>query len=220
MTTAARGGAFFRTMVLMGSSVAVSCGGMTGADGSGGAPGSGGSDDGTGGADASSGGSTPGTGGALTGGGGLVIQPPGGGGSTGGSTGGFTGFGGAYPEDCPTTQLSCPSTQPYDCSSFDYTHLALSGSCVCNEARPKSQADCDEGEVLVCLSATEAADGRQLDPVVPISCECVPEPQYPSCYDACNDHSGSGSPSHCNAPGEVLPDLDAYLCGCAIPVLK
>ncbi len=154
MSATARGGAFFSTMVLMGSSVALSsaagCGGMTNSDSSGGTTASGGSDG-------------PGTGGSASG-------------------GTSVGSGGAFPEHrrqrwthhhrtardrrlnerrrparfrrAPTLATASlisssaqrrTSTPP--CSDTGW-HLALPTFCECDTNRPTSRDDCSENRRL------------------------------------------------------------------------
>lgn len=207
MNSAARGGTFFRTMVLMGSSVAMSCGGVTqtpdGSGGAGGSPSSGGS--GGGGTGGSPSGGTTGVGG------GIIL------GSGGQGTGGLGlgGLGGAFPTDCPTTQLSCPELNTYSCGPGEF--LQMPADCACDAARPRSVDDCAAEEAFVCLGASVDAHGGALDPVVPYSCECVPEQVSGYCSSHCEQHSDSMSWATCRDPEE---DLEAFLCGCALTVLK
>jgi len=209
-----RGGSFFRTMVLMGSSLALSCGGMA-EDGSSGADGSGGSDDPGG------GGGTPGAGGGTgvggtalgTGGQGIIILLP----STGG-TSGVGGFGGAYPTDCPTMQLSCVAESiSRECGNGRY--LILPAGCECDPTRPQSRRDCAQDEDFVCLGASESVAGETFDEVVPYACECVPA-SATGCNSVCDLRTGQPRTNFCEGPEASLPDLDAYLCGCALTVLK
>ena len=211
MNPGVRGGSFFRTMVLMSSSVAVGCGGMTqapdgsGGTGAGGSPGSGGTGTGTGG---------NGAGAAGTGAGGNIILGTGGvPDGTGGL--GLGGLGGAFPTDCPTTQLSCPENNLTYCSYYGF--LTLPGNCECDAARPQSADDCAESEDFVCLGAVDDAQGNPFDPMAGYSCECVPTPADSNCGSRCAAHSLSYSWATCQGPEE---DLDAYLCGCAVTILK
>lgn len=216
MNPTAKGGSFFRTMVLMGSSVAMSCGGMTHADGTGGSSSSGAGPNGTGGTDTTGGGT--GTGGSGSGGlpggsGGAIIDP-----GTGGE--GYYNFGGAFPTDCPTAQLDCGATN--DCSSYDHQALALPGDCVCDSDLPDGPEDCADNEGFTCLMASQDAYGRQIDPPVAYNCECITEQAgwNGDCFGFCSEHTKSIGSAHCNAPGEITEDLQAYLCGCAVTVLK
>jgi len=206
-TGATKGGSFFRTMVLMGSSVAVGSGVAAGCGGSaelvpgtGGGPSTGGS---------------PGAGGSGTGGGtssgGIIL---GDGGST--ASGGLGGLGGAFPTDCPTTQLDCPDPN-YAYCSFN-SSMILPTNCECDSARPRSAEDCDADEDFVCLMAGEDAQGEPFEPVAPFNCECVPEGEDAYCNSRCTAHSAS-PPNYvtCTEPED---DLDAYLCGCALTILK
>lgn len=225
MSKTARGGAFFSTMVLMGSSVAMSsaagCGGMTNSDSSGGTTASGGSDgpgtggSASGGTSVGSGGLSPSTGGS---GGLIIVEPPETGGST--SDGGQLGFGGADPGDCEPYQLVCPAQNLYTTCSDTSWHLALPSFCECDTNRPTSRDDCSENESFVCMGASESATGEQLEPVVPYNCECV-QAESDGCWLACSNHSLiEYASTYCDDPGEISPDLDVYLCGCAMTLLK
>ena len=217
MTSGARGGAFFRTLVLMGSSVALSCGGVTEATGTGGSPGSGGGPsgggNGTGGGSGGSGTGSGGTGGgALTlgSGGGIIILDPG----TGGWDG-WNGYGGAFPTDCPTTQLSCSPQSVSNCSVQGFGFFVLPGNCECDSDLPASAEDCDAGEDFVCLGAAEDAAGRRFDPPIPYACACVPGLEGTACSEHC-----PATAEVCSNPGELSEDLEAFLCGCALTILK
>ena len=194
-------------MVIMGSSVAVGCGGITQPSGSGGSGGAGSGGAGSGGR--GSGGSGGGaTGGQAASGGSLIIPTP----ETGGSGGSTLGFGGAFPTDCSTAQLTCTSAASW-CAS-DGAFLVLPANCECDTERPASPDDCGVDETFVCDGATEDALGRPFDPIAPFNCTCEPSVASGSCSDYC----GSGSVL-CSGPGEV-EDLEAYLCGCAVIFLK
>jgi hypothetical protein len=217
MNPGAKGGTFFRTMVLMGSSVAMSCGGMTQGDGSGGSSSSGAGPNGTGSGGAGSGGAGSGgagSGGLPVGAGGAIIIDPG----TGGE--GYYAWGGAFPTDCPTTQLACVGSK--GCSQYDYGYLTVPGSCVCDSERPESAEDCAEGEGFTCLVGSEDAYGRRIDPPIAYNCECVVEDADWNgyCFGFCDAHSDSYGSSNCTEPGETQEDLQAYLCGCAVTILK
>jgi|GEM_PF-2731637 len=210
-TGATKGGSFFRTMVLMGSSVAVGSGVAAGCGGSaelvpgtgggpstGGSPGAGGS--GTGGGTSSGGGS-----------GGIIL---GDGGST--ASGGLGGLGGAFPTDCPTTQLSCEVTSGSECGLNGY--LVLPAGCECDSERPASADDCDDGEVFSCLAASVDARGDALEPLVQFNCECVTGEDDSYCQPVCDARTDSFALAQCDAPNP--PDLEAFLCGCALTILK
>jgi len=221
MSTPARGGAFFRSMVLMGGSLALGCGGMTQDDGSGGTSGNGGSGGGAGGGLNGTGGQPAGSGGQGTGGYSILL-PPTGGSSTGGDSWGEGGFGGAYPTDCPTTQLNCPNDY-YGCAygAFDsYGLSVLPANCACDPSRPASSADCGPTQEFVCLGARESAQGEVFDPAVAYNCACVDSLTYTDCGGLCANHPEAHSNHTCYDPEDSPLDLDAYLCGCAVTVLK
>jgi hypothetical protein len=222
MSSNAKGGAFFRTMVIMGSSVALGCGGLTqsagsgGGTGSGGSPGDGGNAGGSGGTGSggrgSGGSGGVATGGQLASGGSIILLPP----DTGGSGGASLGMGGAYPTDCTTAQLTCTWPDWRDCSNSG-SFLVLPANCECDFERPSTADDCGIDETCVCDGASEDALGRTFDPLAPFNCACQPNVPSGSCYDYCESGS-SGTTVLCSGPDEL--DLEAYLCGCAYVLLK
>jgi hypothetical protein len=191
---------FFHTMVVMGSALALGCGGMSNADepertGSGGAGGGGaGGAGGTGstGGGGSTGGSA-GTGGTL-----IIIQ----GGSAGQSPvepGPFT---------CSPAQWGCSSYVDCDGEGF-----RLPESCSCDAARPKEPDDCPSDQTFACRKAVTRDDGRPFTKVVPFQCSCVPKGS--TCDVACD---------HAFPDTGTCDDLDSggrsVLCGCAVIVLR
>jgi hypothetical protein len=191
----------FHAMVLMGGSLALGCGGISdespqGTTGSGGSGGSGAG--GTGG---------PGTTGTT-----------GGGGSTTGSvTIGVTGI------QVGTTRPMPIEPGPFECTPAkwecdvevmycDGGGFNLPEGCECNEARPSSPADCQEGEKFVCLEAWANAEGIQFTEEVPFSCQCLTEMDH--CSDYCDEVAFPGSNCSQNA------EQDSVLCGCAVIVLR
>ena len=201
-------------MVIMGSSVALGCGGLTQTSGSGGTSGNGtGGGTGTGGSTGGAGsGGSGGTGGGGSGGSPLILTP-----DTGGSGGAALGFGGAFPTDCPTAQLTCTSAAYSGCSSQG-VFLVLPADCECDSERPASQGDCGVDETLVCDGASEDVFGRPFDPIAPFNCTCEPKEPNGYCYDYCSS-GGIGTSVDCLEPGPA-GNLEAYLCGCALTLLK
>jgi len=193
---------FFHTMVLMGSALAIGCGGLSNdADASGGRSGAGG----TGGTGGSGGtGSTGGTSGA------------------GGSTGGVAGTGGIIiaipnggrmtvdpgPFVCTPAQWECDNDSPA-CYGDSY---ALPDRCGCDETRPLSIEDCESGQVFACRMAHYNAMGTALTQVVPFECSCVAEQL--DCGLVCDALYGYERGS-C-----TQDDAKSVLCGCAVIVLR
>lgn len=224
--------AFFRTMVLMGGSLAVGCGGATTDDsstdaaqtGSGGDSGLGAEDSGlSGGAfgvgGSSGAGGTFATGGTMTTGGTAGIN---------GASGGITSDGGASmgtggvsmpsidsvaPDpSCPPTQWSCwdsTSIREQQCNE-PYGYYVPHG-CVCDSSRPRSIDDCGMNETFVCLKGGYTSDGTPLSESVPFECSCIPRQSY--CQSACDlvwPITGGGL--FCDNPDA---GTDSVLCGCA-----
>jgi len=202
----------FRTMVLMGSSLALSCGGVAqedatkttnGGSSAGGktATGTAGaSSGGTGGTTSASAGAATSVGGTLTlGTGGSEIVIP-----TGGQ-GGTAGAGGAIvvPTDCPPSQWACT-----DDNGCDYESGWVPANCKCDPSRPKSAASCAAGQVYICRETSYGSDKPY-----GFECTCVtPTNTYCSCYDA------YPSPGQYSCDTQSMPDTT--LCGCAVVVLK
>ena len=232
---------FFRAMVLMGSSIAVGCGGVTRTEeGSGGAAGGATSVQGEGGAVA-----TPPTVGAPAvgfGAGGFPppsipppaptnTAPPGmstelppvmGQISDAGAPRGSGGSHSVVEGGVIITDPECPLEQ-WDCSSTDimcdggrtgwkFTPLG----CKCDPSRPRTKADCKQGDVFVCQAFTSLPDGGfgTYDQLTPFQCQCVSGAT--SCEATCrNSFPARSRPTEC-AQGQT----DNYLCGCAIVFLK
>jgi hypothetical protein len=224
----------FRTIVLMGSGLALGCGGKAGEDGSASAGGSGtgaaGGPSGTlGGASAggtvSSGGSNGGTLNIGPSGGAIGVGSSGGSSSIGGSSGGAISIGGAMsvggasPGGAPAVGGSggtpaCPPAE-WTCSGptqCDYDTGWQPNDCKCDASRPKTPADCKAGQVFVCLgTGSSSANQRQ-----GFECQCVP--------------SGAGCSAECAAAypnlqyGDIScdeqTDPNTVLCGCAIVLLR
>jgi len=206
----------FRVLVLMGSSLALGCGGsaiMDGSGANGGAPAAGGTAQG----------------GAAHGGGGAN--------ALGGSAG---------DADCPPAQWEC-SALGATCSYYIQSSSKPAG-CVCDRQRPRSVADCGQGENLLCLSAYREQfypEPQSWDGTLHVQCACVPGPAAPS-YDMCKIDCAATFPSlaaaahndtfvscglpasmTCDASGNnctATPDSvlrqDGIVCGCASISLK
>jgi hypothetical protein len=189
---------FFRAMVLMGSGLAVGCGGKT-VEGESSDPSAGGS--------AGTGGSVVHTGGqgghAPTGSGGsplIVVPPPGPDPNTPVEPGPFT---------CNPAQWDCSRTTT---SCGGGTGWTLPTSCACDTARPRSADDCATGQKLVCRLGVNAPDGRPLTRPVPFECFCSNEQ---SCNPACFPLDVGGD--------FACPDSEdprSILCGCAYVLLR
>lgn len=223
----------FRVLVLMGGTLALSCGGSAVVDGSaGGAVGSGGA----GGARAVGG---AGQGGVAQGGG-----AQGGAGAIAGTVaiGGGAGSGvlDAGPPECPPAQWDCSGLGAV-CGP-NIGNAGQPAGCVCDLKRPKSVADCAANEDLICERAyTGEPDPTTWDTSTHIQCACVPGPPVPS-YDMCGtactktytNLSGQGSAScslppsstcdpsgnNCTATAANVLRQDGIVCGCAPVVLK
>jgi hypothetical protein len=197
----------FRAMVLMGSGLALGCGGVTKTDG----------DLGSSGGSSSSGGSAP-----VVGSGGSTIvgnagsSTSGGSDGTAGSSAASAGTGGQPsvapgPFRCPPAQWDC-SANPPDCVGGD--GYALPGDCKCDPSRPESASDCEQGQTFVCRKATSTIDGGTLSETLPFECSCVPDDD--SCgvnCDAAFEYIGDGLSCEDPTPNVVL-------CGCAWVYLR
>lgn len=200
----------FRTIVLMGSSLALSCGGKAGEDSPPTSGGSGGSTSagglfGTSGGGASNGGSAHGgasVGGALSTAGASQGGAVGVGGSPVGGAAAVAGSGGT--PDCPAAEWTCTA------SICNYDTGWQLADCKCDPSHPKSASDCKAGQAFVCLSTSSSAAG----PAQGFDCQCVPSNQ--SCAAECTSaYPGkAGQFFDCDAQAEPV------LCGCAIVLLK
>ncbi len=209
---------FFRTMVLMGSSIALSCGGATeeskstaaggsGGGGSGGAGGKGGSggvggSSGRGGSGGSMMAGTGGSGGIIVGGsGGVAGMPP-----------------DAGPFECHPAQWECGELLTEQCRN-DENGWRLPENCTCNTGRPRSSTDCAGTTELVCLLGGYSSDGQKLREPVPFQCSC--QPKRETCHEECSLAFASGNPSERYACEFTNPDAGHrdVLCGCAVVVL-
>lgn len=206
-------GKLFRSIVVVGGSLALGCGGKTdvpddeeetGSDGSGGAWSAGGS---------ASGGAT--SGGAASGG------AASGGATSGGATSGGAASGGG-DGDCPPEQWDCSDVNLYsfygDGSAELYCTYLLPEGCTCDPTRPTEPEDCPSGTARTCLAAGSTSEG-ELTELQPFACSCVsfdPDAQY--CTEACSvlGYPRVGSTALCD---EDQPYIN-ILCGCELPILR
>jgi len=211
---------FFRAMVLMGSGIALGCGGMVdsaegaGASGhsakEGDGAGTGGTSDGSGGTSAGSGGTTAALGGTSSGSGGAATVT---GGSS--STGGAAGSSSA----CSPSQWRCDGFLACE-RPEGYT---LPANCRCDETLPLSGDDCPSGR-RVCLAVAFASDGTPLSEPVPLQCACAVAPS--SCTESCRTAFPDGDGHDCMdaiQPQKLpapLPVDDDILCGCSFVYLR
>jgi hypothetical protein len=220
----------FRTMVMMGGSLAIGCGGITTKDGDVSPVVGGGGSGGSGGVTGSGGTITPGRGGSggvitpVGGGSGGVITPVVGGtagaitlGIGGSVIGGAEGSGNPAPIPCSPAQWDCSANPPQCAFDGKLWEWVLPESCTCDGSRPRTAADCSQGESSVCLAGTLAADGTRLDPVVPFECSCVPKQNYCefSCEAAFSPSGYYSFPTCSEPPG----GSGSILCGCAFVIL-
>jgi hypothetical protein len=178
---------FFRAMVLMGSSIAVGCGGVTRTGETGSAGGASGVVAG------------PSKAGSATavgfGAGGSVVTPPG-------------------PE-CPREQWDCSSSD-VSCYGGRVGWRFIPGGCTCDPSRPRTPADCRQGDVFVCQAFASLPDGGlgTYDDLTPFQCQCVSGAT--SCAAACKN----SFPARSGSTGCARDLTDNYLCGCAIVFLR
>lgn len=191
-STEDRSSRLFRTLVLMGSSLALGCGGVAErsageGSGSGGVTGSGGTHLGSGGVP-------------------MPDEPM----STGGLPTLVPG-----PFDCEPAQLTCTMVSDY-CyrnDQLDMSGVQLPDSCVCDGEKPLSVEDCAEGEIFVCRRAVLDSLQRRFDRTVDFDCRCVADEA--ECSEACE--WGCTSPDSAGGAGPTAPPR---LCSCALPILR
>ena len=190
----------FRAIVLMGSSLALSCGGKSGQDGD---PSSGAGVGGTSSGGAPHGGSFAGGAGGATSGasssGTLGIA-----GSSAGGASAAAGSGGA--PNCPPAQWSCATS---DCTYNAGWQMA---DCKCDSSKPKLSSDCKSGQAFVCLSMGSPAS----DQASGFDCRCVLSAA------SCSQECGAAYPDMRGGFNLSCDDRMAgtILCGCAVVVLK
>jgi hypothetical protein len=197
----------FAAIVLMGTGLAVGCGGIAEGErevSTGGRPNA--TTGGTGTGATGSGVAGTGVGAATSTGGSLNIPPQ-------------LGIGGTTPVPeavepgpfkCPPEQWSCASNE-CDYSSYGWV---LPDGCDCDPKRPLSASDCGPGQVFVCQEVTTAADGRPFTKPVALSCSCVQKAMY-FCTTECDAAYGQRDLS-CQGGSDEL----SALCGCAVIYLK
>jgi len=198
------GDRFFRAMVLMGSSMALGCGGTTNRTG--------GSPDSAGGAGGAGGSGGSGPGGTGAGGSGPIFIT-----TTTTGVGGI-GSGDPGPFPCVPAQWECEST-PLECSNT-YNAWQLPTECACSDTRPKSAADCASGQSFVCLEGAPRDGAPDVGSVL-FNCACVEADG--DCGVECTAAGFSGAPYCRQVVGEGgaagAPVVET-LCGCAVVVLK
>lgn len=205
---------FFRTMVLMGSSLALGCGGISSDD----TPREG-TDDLQARAGADGSGDTASTAGA----GGRVSTAGGTGGttSTTAGTGGTAtaGTGGSGGSAGTATTRACPDEQ-YTCTSFSCSGDLWNqeGRCYCDFSRPVGPEDCATDETFVCRpTPTDPETGAVLAHPTRVDCTCAPTGH--SCSATCRQAwSEFADGYYCLQPPE-LP-LREVLCGCSFVYLR
>jgi len=189
----------FAAIVLMGSGLAVGCGGVAeGHADVAGAPGTSGSNA----TDASGTGGRGGTGGGS--GSGPMIDV------TIGGTPGQQPTVTPGPFNCPTEQWSCASNT---CGDVEQG-WALPSECACEPSRPRSAKDCAADEAFVCQRVTSNAQGDRLSQPLALSCNCVTKTEF-FCSQECDLAYGVSS-SSCVASD----DERSALCNCAVVFLK
>jgi len=186
---------FFHTLVVVGSSIALSCGGK--AEDSSGLVDLGDGDGDT----------TEGTGGGHYGTGGLANHS---GGTGGALASGGSGTGGAFVRDCPPEQWDCGE---YQCNWLSTEQIGT--GCECDRERPTSAEECPPETRLVCKLGFEEQPGDQYSrQAQPFQCMCLGE--QATCANYCDAlRSGAWWP-----PGEACDNEEAILCGCELTLLR
>jgi hypothetical protein len=204
----------FHTIVLMGSGLALSCGGVAkiepdsepvGVSGSSNPTASGGSSSASAsGSNATAGASTVGGGFGVGGTGNIIIGEPGGAASAGAA-------GAPVMPNCPFAQWDCSAsaTSGY-CSYGGVYGLEIGSDCFCNSSRPQSAKDCAPGLTFTCLDGVQS--GATMN--TPFQCSCVATPTDGYLCEAC----GSGYDGDYSCQTQTAPET--VLCGCALVVLK
>jgi hypothetical protein len=206
----------FHTIVLMGSGLALSCGGVAkiepGGDsevaGASNTAVSGGSSNASGGSGNSIAGASALGGNVGIGGTGVIIIGPGGAGGSAASAGAA---GAPVMPNCPFSQWDCTnSTTAGYCNYNGVYGLEIGSDCFCNSNRPQSAKDCASGFTFTCLDGVQS--GATTD--TPFQCTCAPTPTDGYLCEAC----GSGYDADYSCQNQTAPE--PVLCGCAIVVLK
>jgi len=210
----------FHSIVLMGSGLALGCGGVAKVER--GNPASSGS--------AST--SLGGTAGLSAGGAGSALTTPSAGSANHGDTISFGGAlispGGApnsgvagslvTPLPCPPAQWTCSPIE-VDCPGYGGLQLSTGANCKCDTTRPASAADCGAGLIFICMAAERDANGIGLARAIPYGCSCIPASKE-DCDSLCYK-AYSASPLDCYFPEPVEGVEDpSVLCACATIILK
>jgi hypothetical protein len=198
----------FHTIVLMGSGLALSCGGVAKIEpGSepGGASGSSNPTSSAGSSNASAGGSTVGGDFGVGGTGNIIIGGPGGAASAGAA-------GAPIMPNCPFAQWDCTSSATSGYCNYNAVYgIEIGSDCVCNSSRPRTAADCAPGFTFTCLDGVQS--GATTD--TPFQCTCAPTPTDGYLCEAC----GTGY-SNADYSCQTQTAPEPVLCGCALVVLK
>jgi hypothetical protein len=201
----------FHTIVLMGSGLALSCGGVakiepgsepSGASGSSNPPSSGGSGNSSG--SGNTVGGDFGVGGTIT----ITVGGPGGAGGSAASAGAA---GAPIMPNCPFAQWDCTNSATAGFCTYDAVYgIEIGSDCFCNSSRPRSAADCASGFTFTCLDGVQSGATTN----TPFQCTCAPTPTDGYLCEACV--SGYNADYSCQTQTASEP----VLCGCAIVVLK
>ena len=114
------------------------------------------------------------------------------------------------PFTCPPEQWSCASQE------CDRSHggWMLPDACDCDPRRPLRPSDCEPGQVFVCQQAMSTSDGRPFTMPVALSCSCVEKAMY-FCTTECDTAYGHRDLDCLGSEDEL-----SALCGCAVIYLK
>jgi hypothetical protein len=211
---------FFHTMVMMGSALALGCGGLSGSkssDDDTGGGGTGGTTGGTGGTrntTGGTGGTTAGTGPSSVGG--TATAGTAGSGGTGisigtGGTGNVPVTPGPFP--CAPETWTCKNAP--SCAGTDYL---LPDDCTCDGTRPGSADACAAEQSFVCRQARYSESYQPFTEPVPFSCSCMPS--GPSCEVLCDAAFGSQGGQGSCLSATTAKGKESVLCGCAQIVLR
>ncbi len=208
---------FFLAMVVM-SGLLVGCGGAATQDDGLGSGAIGAEDtDGSGGVSGSTGGTSSAAGGTASGGSAAT------GGVDQGSGGSNFGAGGVgYPDlSCPPAQWTCEEGsaqfQGAEVGADAPTGYLVPEGCECDELRPVSPDDCQQGERFTCWGMAYLDEQTAFDQVQALGCECLKEPE--DCAFRCRDLqprlSGFADEYECETSAESVT-----LCGAAFVYLR
>jgi hypothetical protein len=183
---------FFHSMVVMGSTIALGCGGIS-------------VDDSSPRPDEDAVRASAGTGGS----GGSAMSTAGSGGTSTAGSGfaGISGSAGTSPAHCPDAQYTCTG---FTCDNDSWSE---GGRCYCDPSRPLSAADCNPGTSFVCRSTlTDRRTGAALPQPAGLDCQCITVAE--TCSDACE----AAYPEY--ADGYLCYERAQVLCGCSFVFLK